>query len=73
MALRYGEFSDGNELKIGAQRVPWYRPGVSPLLKNRWVEIQRGGCSCYAQWQDVGPCGVDNATGAPETPSMPYR
>ena len=60
VALPYGEFSDANELKIGAQRVPWYRPGVSPLLKNRWVEILRDGCSCYAQWQDVGPLSEDD-------------
>lgn len=32
VALPYGEFSDANELKIGAQRVPWYRPSASPLL-----------------------------------------
>jgi hypothetical protein len=60
VALPYGEFSEGNDLKSKAQRVPWYRPGLSPLLKNRWVEISRRGLSCYAQWQDVGPCGEDD-------------
>lgn len=60
VALPYGEFTRGNELKIRARRIPWYRPGLSPLLKNRWVEIQRAGHSCYAQWQDVGPCGEDD-------------
>ncbi len=60
VALPYGEFSEANALKIEALRVPWYRPGASPLLKNRWVEIVREGRSCFAQWQDVGPCGEDD-------------
>jgi hypothetical protein len=60
VALPYGEFGDGDKLKVRAQRVPWYRPGLSPLLKNRWVEIRRAGLSCHAQWQDVGPCGEDD-------------
>ena len=60
VALPYGEFGEANALKLEAQRVPWYRPGVSPLLKNRWVEIVRDGRSCFAQWQDVGPCGEDD-------------
>ena len=36
------------------------RSGLDPLLKNRWVEIRRNGRSCFAQWQDVGPCGEDD-------------
>ena len=60
VALPYGEFTDANELKRGAKNVPWYQPGLSPLLKNRWVEIRRNGKSCFAQWQDVGPCGEDD-------------
>ena len=56
VALPYGEFEEDNSLKHAAQSVPWYRPGVSPLLKNRWVEIRRGEQSCFAQWEDVGPC-----------------
>lgn len=59
VALPYGEFVDELELKPQATEVPWYRPGLSPLLKNRWVEIRRG-WSCFAQWQDVGPCGEDD-------------
>ena len=60
VALPYGEFTDADLLKISARRIPWYRSGVSPLLKNRWVEIRRNGLSCFAQWQDVGPCGEDD-------------
>jgi hypothetical protein len=61
VALPYGEFTeDGDALKANARRVPWYRSGLDPLLKNRWVEVQRDGRSCFAQWQDVGPCGEDD-------------
>jgi hypothetical protein len=61
VALPYGEFTEqGDALKNNARRVPWYRSGLDPLLKNRWVEIRRNGLSCFAQWQDVGPCGEDD-------------
>jgi len=60
VALPYGEFTRGNKLKPRVQNVPWYRHGLSPILKNRWVEIRRKGRSCYAQWQDVGPCNEDD-------------
>jgi hypothetical protein len=60
VALPYGEFAEQNQLKAEASDIPWYRPGLDPLLKNRWVEIRYNGRSCYAQWQDVGPCGEDD-------------
>jgi len=60
VALPYGEFTQNDALKKDARRVPWYRSGLDPLLKNRWVEIKRDGRSCFAQWQDVGPCGEDD-------------
>jgi hypothetical protein len=61
VALPYGEFTErGDALKNNARRVPWYRSGLDPLLKNRWVEIRRDGRSCFAQWQDVGPCDEDD-------------
>jgi hypothetical protein len=61
VALPYGEFTEqGDALKHNARHVPWYRSGLDPLLKNRWVEIRRDGRSCFAQWQDVGPCGEDD-------------
>ena len=60
VALPYGEFIDELKLKPQAKKVPWYRPGLSPLLKNWWVEIRRKGKSCFAQWQDVGPCGEND-------------
>jgi hypothetical protein len=62
VALPYGEFAltRGYELRRDAQNIPWYRPGLSPLLKNHWVEIKFGNRTCYAQWQDVGPFEVDD-------------
>ena len=61
VALPYGEFTEqGDALKHNARHVPWYRSGLDPLLKNRWVEIRRNDRSCFAQWQDVGPCGEDD-------------
>jgi hypothetical protein len=60
VALPYGEFASDGLLKTGASEVPWYRPGLAPLLKNRWIEIRHKGRVCFAQWQDVGPCGEDD-------------
>ncbi len=60
VALPFGEFTESNKLKRKARDIPWFRAGVSPLLKNRWVEIRRKGRSCFAQWQDVGPCGEND-------------
>jgi hypothetical protein len=61
VALPYGEFTEqGDALKNNARHVPWYRSDLDPLLKNHWVEIRRNGRSCFAQWQDVGPCGEDD-------------
>ena len=62
VALPFGEFASelGSELKANAQQVPWYNSGLSPLLKNRWVEIRFGERTCYAQWEDVGPFEVDD-------------
>jgi hypothetical protein len=60
VALPYSEFTDADSLKTSVRLIPWYRSGLSPLLKNRRVEIRWNGLSCFAQWQDVGPCGEDD-------------
>jgi hypothetical protein len=60
VALPYGEFTEADCLKTSASRIPWYRFGLSPLLKNRWVQIGWSARSCFAQLQDVGPCGEDD-------------
>jgi hypothetical protein len=60
VALPFGEFAPDGKLKAKARAVPWYQPGLTPLLKNRWVEIRHNLRVCFAQWQDVGPCGEDD-------------
>ena len=59
-ALPYGEFTPAGKLKRRARDIPWFTDGVSPLLKNHWIEIVLRGRSCFAQWQDVGPCGEND-------------
>ena len=60
VALPYGEFTEAGELKPEARKIPWFYRGLSPILKNRWIEVILNGRSCFAQWQDVGPCGEDD-------------
>ena len=60
VALPYGEFNSEGNLKRRAREIPWFTDGASPLLKNRWIEIVLRGRSCFAQWQDVGPCGEND-------------
>lgn len=64
-ALPYGELTDDDVVKQDLSRVPWYRgQRVSrdhSILKNRWIEVSLGRRTVYAQWQDVGPFGEDDA------------
>jgi hypothetical protein len=66
-------FDDINNSAAFARRgaaVPWandpgYRgraddPTVS-FMKNRWVELRKGGTTCYGQLQDAGPAVYDDA------------
>ena len=76
VALPYGEFAPHGGLKVEALGIPWYRPDLVPLLKNRWVEIRYGARACFAQWQDVGPCGEDDfpfVFGAAEVPRNTFE
>ena len=60
VALPYGEFVGDSQLKSNVERIPWYRPGLAPLLKNHWVEVLWSDRSCFAQWEDVGPVRNDD-------------
>lgn len=60
VALPYGEFLRGAQLKSSVKDIPWHRPDLSPLLKNHWVEVLWRGRSCFAQWEDVGPLRDDD-------------
>jgi hypothetical protein len=59
VALPDGEFTEAGDLKRQARDIPWFYSD-SPLLKNHWIEIVLDGRSCFAQWQDVGPCGEND-------------
>ncbi len=68
-ALPYGEFkADGKTLKASAKRVPWYKPGLKPLLKNRWIVVLHKGRICCGQWQDVGPADKDSVASESDFP-----
>ena len=62
VALPYGELqNDGTPEDRRPTRCPGIAPALLPLLKNRWVEIRHQiSRVCFAQWQDVGPCGEDD-------------
>jgi hypothetical protein len=60
VALPYAEFDASGALKESAKTIPWYQPGLSPLLKNHWVEVRYNSHTCYGQWEDVGPNGEDD-------------
>jgi len=60
IALPYNDVISHREHKPEASRViPWfarYRPEPGDTVcKGRWVQIFRGGRSCFAQWEDCGP------------------
>jgi hypothetical protein len=55
VALPFGDFACDGSLKPKARDVPWYQPGLTPLLKNRWVEIRHNLLVCFAQWRTSGP------------------
>ena len=63
-ALPYGELDDQSRPK-DLSVIPWYdgQPVARDrsILKNRWIQVRLGGRTVYAQWQDVGPFGEDDA------------
>ena len=65
-ALPYNDFDENGERKAAAvdvvywaQEKPW-NP-LESMCKNRWVQIVKGEKAVYAQWEDVGPFGEDDA------------
>lgn len=65
VALPYNDVAGWGRHKPEAARViPWFarmnpEPGKT-VCKGRWVQIYRGGRSCYAQWEDCGPWVTDD-------------
>lgn len=65
VALPYNDVLNYRTHKPEAARViPWFsrmrpEPGKT-VCKGRWLQIYRGGRSCYAQWEDCGPWTTDD-------------
>ena len=65
-ALPYNDFDDNGERKVSAAHViPWAKEkqwgAMESMCKNRWIKIVKGEKAVYAQWEDVGPFGEDDA------------
>ena len=65
IALPYNDIQGYGSHKPEASRViPWFsRMRPSPgetVCKGRWIQIYRGGRSCYGQWEDCGPWETDD-------------
>jgi hypothetical protein len=63
-ALPYNDLDDFCKTKESQKRVLWYSgqtpPGQS-IIKNRWIEVRFKDKTAYAQWEDAGPSGEDDA------------
>ena len=64
-ALPYNDFDDVDRKSEASGIVYWgksknWEDGES-MLKNRWIAITKNGKTAYAQWEDVGPFGEDDA------------
>ncbi len=65
VALPYNDVTSSRSHKPEASRViPWFsrmRPeSGQTVCKGRWLQIYKGGRSCYAQWEDCGPWETDD-------------
>ncbi|MDX2227556.1 MAG: hypothetical protein SFY92_10775 [Verrucomicrobiae bacterium] len=59
VALPFNDMKNGRHKTISKKMIPWFHDefiaqNVS-VCKGRWIAIRRGGRTCYAQWEDVGP------------------
>lgn len=64
-ALPYNDYTEkGVRTEAELRKIPWYTGSVpenASILKNKWIEVQHGNKVAYAQWEDVGPFGEDDA------------
>ena len=63
-ALPYNDKASTGHRPEAARVVPWFKeayqgPAVS-TCKDRWVAIQKGNRTVYAQWEDAGPFRTDH-------------
>jgi hypothetical protein len=69
--LPFDDINDSAAYARRGQVIPWatspkyapyiHDPSVS-LMKNRWVELQKGGATCYGQIEDAGPGEYNDAS-----------
>lgn len=66
-ALPFGDFTETGQAP-GVNKVHWYNTaaqsrlnGGHSILKNRWIQVNLGAKTVYAQWQDVGPFYSDDS------------
>lgn len=65
-ALPYNDFDQQGSRKPQASSVVYWSDEKKwgeqeSMCKNRWIKISKDGLSAYAQWEDVGPFGEDDA------------
>jgi hypothetical protein len=68
--LPFDDINDDTAYRTRGSVVPWantpgyaaniHNPNFS-LMKNRWVELTKGGATCYGQIEDAGPGDYDDA------------
>lgn len=66
-ALPYNDFdASGKRKKSAVDTVYWGGDqqwgSLESMCKNRWIKIIKGDVIAYAQWEDVGPYGEDDAS-----------
>ena len=65
-ALPYNDFDENGERKADVDQVIYWSGEqewgeLESMCKNRWIKITKGNKSVYAQWEDAGPFGEDDA------------
>jgi len=65
-ALPYNDYDDSGNRKSSAFNTVYWADEkewgtLESMCKNRWIKIIRGKKVAYAQWEDVGPFGEDDA------------
>ena len=65
VALPYNDVANqGGHKSEAAKVIPWFArmnpESGKTVCKGRWLQIYRGGRSCFAQWEDCGPFETDD-------------
>ncbi len=65
-ALPYNDFDSNGKRRSDAGKTIYWSGGqkwgsLQSECKNQWVKITKGGKTAYAQWEDVGPFGENDA------------